>query len=71
MVVLSIEEDFGLTPVQLAILAQIHVLAREMEKINNRGKAHYLIAMIQELSAGVVAESYIREKFLGIFGEHL
>jgi len=37
-----------------------------MESINNSGKAHYLIALIEELPDGCVAISYVKEKLEGL-----
>lgn len=56
-------------PEQVKILNKIHELAREMESIHNNGKAHYRIALIEELSKEPTAKSYIDEKVRGLFDE--
>ena len=58
--------EVGLTEEQRHLLYAIHELAREMEKIDNSFKKHYLIALIEELSNGVIAMSYIKEKLEGL-----
>jgi len=60
-------EEINLTPEQREILRKIRALVREMELINNRGCAHGLIALLGELSEGVLAPLYIREKLNIIF----
>ena len=60
--------EVNLTEEQKKILKKIHEQLREMEKINNSGKAHFLIALLEELTEGTFAISYIREKLTGLFG---
>jgi len=59
-------KEVGLTEKQEELLSKIHLLAREMEHIDNSFKRHYLIALIEELSSGVIAMSYIKEKLEGL-----
>lgn len=59
-------QEVGLTEKQVEILSQIHELARKMEKIDNSFKRHYLIALLEELTSGVIAMSYIKEKLEGL-----
>jgi len=61
-------EEINLTPEQREILKKIRALVREMEFINNEGCAHGLIALLGELSEGVLAPYYIKEKLNIIFG---
>ena len=58
--------EVGLTERQHDLLNRIHIIAREMERIDNTFKKHYLIALIEELSSGVIAMSYIKEKLEGL-----
>lgn len=62
-------EEVNLTEKQKVMIQEIHRQLREMEKINNSGKAHYLIALLEELTAGVFAISYIKEKLSGLFSD--
>lgn len=64
--IISVRE-VDLTDKQRELLRQIYQLAREMETINNQGTAHCLIALIEELSNGSIAISYLQEKLTGLF----
>lgn len=59
--------EVNLTEEQRKILKEIHQKLREMEAINNTGKARHLIGLLEELTDGSMAVSYIREKLTGLF----
>jgi len=59
--------ELNLKPRQIELLRQIHLLAIEMENIDNSGRRHALIALIEELSDGCISEDYIREKLNLLF----
>jgi len=60
------EIDWNKRSVQL--LKEIHRLAREIEKIDNYGKKHAVIALIEELtSEPVIAKGYVMEKVKLLF----
>lgn len=61
--------DVPFTAEQRELLRQIHELARKMERIKNTGKVHAVIALIEELSADYIAESYLMEKINLLFSE--
>ena len=61
--------DIPFTSEQRELLQQIHELARKMERIKNTGKVHAVIALIEELSADYIAESYLLEKINLLFSE--
>ena len=44
------------------ILRQIHELARRLEEIENVGKKHAVIALIEELTSETVTKAYVEEK---------
>lgn len=56
-----------MTEEQKHLLKKIHKIARQMEQMNNTGKAHARIAMIEELTKEPTSESYIREKMKLLF----
>lgn len=57
--------EVNLTSEQIDILKTIHSFARQMEKLNNSGKAHGLIALLEELSnCHYIDNDYLREKLM-------
>jgi hypothetical protein len=61
-------EEINFTEKQKEILRKIHNLAREMEQINNQGKAHAVIALIEEFSKeDYISPRYIKEKMNLLF----
>jgi hypothetical protein len=56
------QSEIGFTPEQLSLLKEIHEKARQMEHIKNEGKAHSIIALIEELSNHYIDIIYFLEK---------
>jgi len=60
-----------ITERQKNILKAIHILAKELEKQNNSGKAHPRIAMIEELTKEPTSFVYMREKLEMLFDRQI
>ena len=65
------QSELGFTSTQIILLEQIHVLAREMEKLGNSGRVHAVIALLEELSNEYIDIIYFLEKANLLFNEKI
>lgn len=61
-------EEMGWKEESIELLKEIHRLARKIERIDNYGKKHAVIAIIEELtSEPVIDKRYVMEKVRMLF----
>ena len=61
-------EEINWNEKSVELLKEIHQLARKIEEIDNYGKKHAIIALIEELtSEPVIAKDYVIEKVKLLF----
>lgn len=62
-------KELGWTDDQIILLQTIHNLVQELERRGQDGKKHFIISLLEELTAEYIDYRYLREKFNGLLAD--